>query len=62
MDLRKNKTNTSYLLFLKQLLVLAASILCEIIFFMLFLGIGIYQGFIIPANYVSIICNKIQIK
>jgi signal transduction histidine kinase len=51
MGLRKDKTNTLFWIFLKQLLIFAASILCEIIIFILFIMIGMYHGFLLPANY-----------
>lgn len=51
MELIKNKSNTLFWLFLKQLLWLSACILMEIFIAILLLNVGINSGFILPANY-----------
>nr|WP_308741815.1 HAMP domain-containing sensor histidine kinase [uncultured Anaerocolumna sp.] len=51
MELIKNKSNTLFWMFLKQLLWLSTSILIEIFIFILLFNIGINSGFILPANF-----------
>lgn len=51
MELIKNKSNTLFWLFLKQLLWLSACILMEIFIAILLFNVGINSGFILPANY-----------
>lgn len=51
MELIKNKSNTLFWLFIKQLLWLSAYILIEIFTFIFLFNIGINSGFILPANY-----------
>lgn len=51
MELIKNKSNTLFWLFLKQLLWLSACILMEIFIAILLLNVGVNSGFILPANY-----------
>ncbi|HCL03929.1 MAG TPA: hypothetical protein DHW61_16235 [Lachnoclostridium phytofermentans] len=51
MELIKNKTNTLFWMFIKQLLWLSAYILIEIFTFILLFNIGLNNGFILPANY-----------
>ena len=51
MELIKNKSNTLFWLFIKQLLWLSAYILIEIFAFIILFNIGLNSGFILPANY-----------
>ncbi|SHO47655.1 sensor histidine kinase [Anaerocolumna xylanovorans] len=51
MVLKKYETNTLFLLFLKQLLLLAFSILLEIFVFLALFDMGLNSGYILPANY-----------
>lgn len=51
MELIKNKFNTLFWLFLKQLLWLAACFLMEVFVFILLFNIALNSGFILPANY-----------